>query len=364
LWVLPDAAGRSKRNEEIEMKLGRAWGQGGVALLAWVALIPACGRRQAAETYDIVPKLSLNRASAHTDTPLEITYTWEVGPTAKRITGEYRALVQFWDTKSKDVLLFGDDHVPQPAPSQWEPGKSYSYTRTFFIPNYPYSGDVEVRMGLYPAGGRGERPALKGEDAGLREYRVEKLKLLPNLDNPLWLARKDGWHTPETTPNNPALEKQWTKREAVAQFKNPRKDVIVYLEADTNSKAFPQPPVLTLAVNGKAGATIPIQSSDVFLKKIRVKAADLGDGDWVELRLAMNQSFVPKLLGMNQDERELGLLVYHLFVGQADKLGAIPAESVVDAVPVSLPSAPKAAAIAGPVAKASAVGKPPSALKP
>jgi hypothetical protein len=71
------------------------------------------------------------------------------------------------------------------------------------------------------------------------------------------------------------------------------------------------------------------------LKKIRVKAADLGTEDWVDLRLSMNQSFVPKLLTppLNNDDRELGLLVYHLYVGESDQLGN-PGE-VVDAVPLA-----------------------------
>jgi hypothetical protein len=57
----------------------------------------------------------------------------------------------------------------------------------------------------------------------------------------------------------------------------------------------------------------------------------------VDLRLSMNQSFVPKLKGVNAtDDRELGLMVYHLYVGEADKLGNVA--SVVDAVPVSLPA--------------------------
>ena len=44
-------------------------------------------------------------------------------------------------------MLFEDDHTPQPPPSTWEPGKTYSYTRTKFVPVYPYVGEVEVRDG-------------------------------------------------------------------------------------------------------------------------------------------------------------------------------------------------------------------------
>ena len=103
---------------------------------------------------------------------------------------------------------------------------------------------------------------------------------------------------------------------------------------------------------------VPIEGSDVFLKKIRVKAADLGDEEWVDLRLAMNQSFVPKLLSppLNNDDRELGLLVYHLYVAEADKLGDLAGRDVVVAGP--LPAPPAAKAPEAPKAKAAPAKKP------
>jgi hypothetical protein len=185
------------------------------------------------------------------------------------------------------------------------------------------------------------------------------MELLPQTEN-IFLVYKEGWHNPESSAQNPSLERTWTKKDALVSFKNPKKDIIVYLEADTNAKAFDQPPVLTVAVGGKSGLVVPIENSEVFLKKIRVKAADLGDQEWVDLRLSMNSSFIPKAKGVNPtDDRELGLMVYHLYVGEADKLGNVP--SVVDAQPVSLapmgtaspaPSAsPKPGAKASPAAK-------------
>ena len=87
-------------------------------------------------------------------------------------------------------------------------------------------------------------------------------------------------------------------------------------------------------------ATMTEFLSDAWLEEMDTaafeKAADLGNEEWVDLRLSMNQSFVPKLKGVNaNDDRELALMVYHLYVGEADKLGEVP--SVVDATPVSLP---------------------------
>src|SRR5687767_3094903 len=334
------------------MKFGRSRKTWIAVVVAGAAAAAGCGRRQTAEVNDIVPKFEVNRSRAPLGSAIEVTYSWQVGPTAKKLTQDHRAFVHFVD--SHGVMLFEDDHTPVPPVTAWEPGQTYSYTRTKFIPVYPYVGDVDVRVGLAPVG-KGERVMLKGEDAGLREFKVAKIELLPQTEN-IFLVYKEGWHSPESSPQNPTLERTWTKKDAVVSFKNPKKDIVVYLEADTNSKAFDQPPVLTLAVAGKTGVVVPIPNSEVFVKKVRVKAEDLGNEEWVDLRLSMNQAFVPKLKGVNaHDERELGLLVYHLYVGEADKLGNLPTATVVDAGPVTLPppASPAPALAAGKTAPGS-----------
>ncbi len=317
------------------MTFRRTWGLALAVALAAAAL-PACNRRKPAEVNPIVPSVKVNRVKAPLGSAIEVTYTWTVEPGAKKLEQDYWALVHFLD--NHEVMLFSDDHQPEPPPSTWEPGKTYSYTRTRFIPVYPYVGPVEVRMGLYPHPGRGERPALKGEDRGFREYKVAQIELLPQTEN-IFPVYKEGWHNPETHPENPSVERTWTKKEALMSFKNPRKDVIVYLEGDTCVKCFSGQPELTMTVGKGVGLRFPIEGPQVHLKKVRVKAADLGDEEWVDLRLSMNESFVPKNLNppLNNDDRELGFNVYHLFVADAEASGEVP--GVVDAVPLA-PAAP------------------------
>ena len=324
------------------MTFRRTWGLALVASLAGVLLLPACNRRKAAEVNPIVPSIKVNRVKAPLGSALEITYTWTVEPGAKKLDQNYWALVHFLD--NHEVMLFSDDHQPEPSPSTWEPGKTYSYTRTRFVPVYPYVGEVEVRMGLYPHPGRGERPALKGEDRGFREYKVATLELLPQTEN-IFLVYKEGWHNPETHPENPSVERTWTKKEALVSFKNPKKDVIVYLEGDTCVKCFTATPEMTVTVGNGVGLRFPIEGPQVYMKKIRVKAADLGTDEWVDLRLSMNESFVPKNLNppLNNDDRELGFNVYHLTVADAGLVG--PAEGIVDAVALA-PVAPASKAAA------------------
>jgi len=324
------------------MTARRTWGPFlAVALLATVAL-PGCNRRKPAEVNPIVPSIKVNRTKAPLGSALEITYTWTVEAGARKLDQNYWALVHFND--NQEVMLFSDDHQPEPPPTEWEPGKTYSYTRTRFVPIYPYVGEVEVRMGLYPYPGRGERPALKGEDKGFREYKVATLELLPQTEN-IFPVYKEGWHNPETHPENPSVERTWTKKDALMSFKNPKKDVIVYLEGDTCVKCFTKTPELTMSVGKGVGIRFPIEGPQVYLKKVKVPAADLGEDEWTDLRLSMSESFVPKNLNppLNNDDRELGFNVYHLFVVAADEAG--PVEGVVDAVTLAPESSqPKAAA--------------------
>jgi len=338
------------------MMFRRAWGGRGVLLaVAGVVLLAGCSRRKPAEVNDITAGFKVNRTRAPLGSAIEVTYTWTLGAGAKPLTKDYRALVHFVD--GQGVVLFEDDHLPDPPTTSWKPGQTYTYNRTKFIPIYPYVGEVSVRMGLYKDR---ERVGLKGEDVGMLEYKVASMELLPQTEN-IFLVYKDGWHSPESSPSNPSQERTWTKKEALVSFKNPKRDVIVYLEADTNYKAFAQPPVLTVSAGKNMGLTMPIESSEIFLKKIRFKAQDLGDQDWVDMKLAMSQSFVPRLLTppLNPDDRELGMMVYHLYVSEADKVGTPAGLQVVDAVAVG--PQPVAVAKAG----SKTTGKPaPAGVKP
>jgi hypothetical protein len=323
------------------MKLRRSWRPALAAALLSAVLLPTCGRRGSVEPLEITPSFSANRTTAPLGSAIEVTYTWTTGPTFKKLDKDYRAMVHFLD--SHKVVLFTDDHLPPVPPSSWEPGKTYTYTRTVFIPIYPYVGEVRVVMGLYPVAGKGDRLPLKGEDLGLKEYKAATMEFQPQTEN-IFLVYKEGWHNPESLPENPSVIRTWTKKEALVSFKNPKKDVLIYLEADTCSKCFPETPVLTVSLAGKAGITVPIENGEVFLKKIRVKAADLGTEDWVDLRFSMNQSFVPKDLKMNTDDRELGFKVYHLFVGEASKLPGVQEDQIVDAAPLAPAKVPAKAA--------------------
>lgn len=278
--------------------------------LGMVTMLTACQGKPAVESRPITPSFKVNKARAPIGSPIEVQYAFQVAPESEPIQSDYKVFVHFVDSHGE--LLFTDDHAPPEPTSRWEPGSTIEYTRTVFIPLYPYLGTATVEMGLYGPE-TGERLAFAGGGGSQTGVRVGEITLLDQKEN-IFLVYKEGWHQLESSPENPAIEWQWTKKEAVCSFKNPKVDSVLYLQADTNINAFEEPLDVTVMIGDAAVAEFTVESRDWFLRKIPIPAAALGSEDWVDLRIVNSGSFVPAEADLGSDNRELGLRVYHLYV--------------------------------------------------
>jgi hypothetical protein len=225
---------------------------------------------------------------------------------------DYRVMVHFLD--ADEELMWTDDHQPDVPTSKWTPGQTIKYTRTMFVPIFPYVGDATVQVGLYsPKDNR--RLALVGTDSGQRAYNVAKLQLLPQTEN-VFLFFKDGWHAAEVAPENSTVEWQWTKKSATIAFRNPRRDAIFYLHADNPGSAFSEPQTVQIVLNGTAVDTFTIVPKQEHIQRTRLTAAQLGTAEMVELKIEVDKTYVPALLpaANSRDARELGIRVFHAFV--------------------------------------------------
>ncbi len=281
----------------------------GVATLA-AGTVQGCQGNGAADITPVTPAVELNKPRAPIGSPIEVTYRFDVGSDFKSFPQDYMAFVHFLD--SHDELLFTDDHHPAEPTSSWKAGSTVEYSRTVFVPLYPYLGTATIEMGLYDPE-TGQRVGLSGTDTGQLAYQVGELTLLDQKEN-IFLVYKEGWHPLESSPENPAIEWQWTKQQAVCSFKNPKVASLLYLKADTNIEAFPEPLKIQVLVGDTELTQINVEDRHPFLVKIPIPAAALGSEDWVDLRIVNDQSFVPSEIGMGGDPRQLGLRVYHLYI--------------------------------------------------
>jgi hypothetical protein len=213
-----------------------------------------------------------------------------------------------------DELMWTDDHTPPTPTTQWKPGQTIEYTRTVFIPVYPYVGEATLQMGLYSTTTQ-KRLTLAGQDAGQRAYKVAKIQLQPQTEN-VFMVFKDGWNPTEVAEHNASVEWQWTKKEGTIAFKNPKKDCVFYLDVDQPGGNFTDTQHVTVTINGTVAEAFDVVPKNQQLRKIHLKADQLGSAEMAELHILVDKTFIPAQVtgGTSKDPRELGIRVFHAFI--------------------------------------------------
>jgi hypothetical protein len=274
-------------------------------------VVSGCRRDSTPEKGLATPSVTLSRDRASLGSPIDITYKFVVAPDAPRFAEDYWVFVGIVD--ADDQLMWTDDHKPPTPTTEWKPGQTITYTRTVFIPIYPYIGEAAVHMGLYSTNTQ-KRLALNGPHAGQHAYNVAHLQLLPQSEN-VFTIYKDGWHPAEVQEQNSLVEWRWTKKTGTLAFRNPKSDALFYLELDNPVVAFPETQQVSVILGGQPVEQFMLTPKQVVLKKIPLKAVQFGTADMAELQIDVSKTFVPALaLASTRDPRELGVRVFHAFI--------------------------------------------------
>ena len=275
-------------------------------------MLAGCG-----EAEDTTPpvagmQVSLSRPKVALGSPVEVTYKFTVAPDAPAL-GQRRVFVHFLD--ADDELMWTDDHDPPTPTVEWKPGQTVEYTRSMFVPSYPYVGAAKIVSGLYTPGSN-ERLKLSNEDRGDRSYKVVDFELLPQTEN-TFVIFKDGWHPAEVVAEGAGrTEWQWTKKESTIAFRNPKRDVVLVLQVDNPAAEANTASQVTVEIGDQVLTTIPLSAAQAPVLKYPITAAQLGTGDMVEMKFTADKTFVPALepAMKSTDPRELGARFFHVFI--------------------------------------------------
>jgi hypothetical protein len=135
------------------------------------------------------PSLTLTHDRVPAGSVVDATYKWVVAGDA-HFDQDYRVFVHVKDLDGDQ--LWSDDHFPPTPTSQWKPGQTIEYTRTFFTPVYPYVGPAAIEIGMY-APGEKLRVPMAGTDTGHRSYKLTTFQLLAQAEG-VQAIYQDGWH--------------------------------------------------------------------------------------------------------------------------------------------------------------------------
>lgn len=281
-------------------------------LTALTVAAAACGEKEDTTPPVGTMQVSLSRPKVALGSPVEVTYKFTVAQGAPNL-GPRRVFVHFLD--ADEELMWTDDHEPPTPTAEWKPGQTVEYTRSMFIPSYPYVGAAKIAAGMYTPGTT-ERLKFANEDRGDRSYKVADFELLPQTEN-IFVIFKDGWHPAEVVTDGAGrTEWQWTKKDATINFRNPKRDVVLVLQLDNPAAGPNSAQQVVVQIGDQVITTIPLSATTSPVLKFPVTAAQLGTGDMVEIKFTADKTFVPALESSMKsgDPRELGARFFHVFI--------------------------------------------------
>lgn len=279
-----------------------------VVALACTALIGGCA--PADEHPVATPSVTVMPDSPVMGAPFDMAFTFEVPPDAAPAGGDYRVFVHFLNPGGR--LLWTYDHQPASPTSGWKPGTRIAYTRTTFMPVLQTPREITVEVGLFDPR-TGARAPLKGERGGNREYMVASFT--PQRDaTQHFISFTQGWHATETAGEESVDEWRWSSREATLSFRNPQRDLTLFLELDQPSNAVPMQQV-DVRVGATALGTFTLQPGTRDVQKIPLPAAALGSERSSQITLTTEPTFVPAKTAGGTDTRELGFRLFHAYLG-------------------------------------------------
>jgi hypothetical protein len=284
-----------------------------LAVALALAATAACGGGTDDAPPVATPTVTLNKTRASLGSPIEVTYKFAVAQGA-RFDRDYKVFVHF--VNAEEDQMWTDDHDPPRPTRTWKPGETIEYTRTVFVPSYPYNGRTAIVVGLY-APSDGSRAPLAAKSRGKRAYDIAGFELVPQGENVFLIYKDETWHPVEEARENGAISWRWSKRTGVIAFRNPRRDSTFYLHLDGRPDLQPMSPQpVTVSVGGQVLDRFSLTDKETVLRKVEIPAAAFGTADTVEIAIDAGSTFVPRATPAagSQDPRELGVRVFRAFV--------------------------------------------------
>ena len=229
--------------------------------------------------------------------PLEITYKFVVARREVR-RGLPRLRPRGRHRRRADVDRRSQSAGADP---QWKPGQTVEYTRTIFVPVFPYVGDAAIQVGLHSTKDQ-RRVPLAGEDVG-----QQRLHASPGSSS----CRRPRTCSPcsRTAGTRPNRGQRSRARMAVdqeggdARVQEPEEGRRASISIWTARAANCTDAAGTGQLGGQTVETFTLRPDERVLHKVKLPAALMGDGRLAELQIAVDKTFVPAVVIRRLEQR-------------------------------------------------------------
>ena len=277
-----------------------------ICLILVISLVSfQCDKNIAVKGVDLDISFSEKTLSGNLMT--DVLYKWKTEKEFINPARDLNVFVHFWH---KGNLLLTDDHTPETATSQWEPGKEYVYTRKIYIPPFldEYSPDFEgeeklkISIGFFSS--TGEQDAVK------QKIFDKTVSVLPFQEDSPEIIYGEGFYDLEIRPETYLKQWRWTAKTAKCLIDNPRKDFLLIIKGGINLDE----QTLVFKINNLTLDEFVVR--DIFFEKsYQIKKEMLGDRDEFHLILSTDKTFVPaKIDPDSADGRELGVCISLIYI--------------------------------------------------
>jgi hypothetical protein len=260
----------------------------------------------------VTPSFAVKSPRVTAGRPFDFNLRFDVSPDARAFTEDYVVFVHFIDGTGK--MIGAADHEPPTPTREWKAGSSVDYSRTTFPPASSHRGDTKVVVGLYlPSSG--ERVPIAGELFESRAVVVGSFNVT-DLDDPYPVSFREGWHSPESAKTS-GVEWRWSMKSGKISFPNPKRDVVLVIQADQPAHAFvEEPQQVQVKLGDSVVDAFRLATGPPELRRIALSPSQLGDGQTVDVAVVSDKTFVPATVAAlkSADTRQLGVRVFRAYV--------------------------------------------------
>lgn len=267
-----------------------------------------CRGGESGPSLDVALSIDLPE-SVGSSAPFEITYRWVPGDQFESMGHDYLVFVHLVDADGN--IMTQDDHTLPVPTSEWRPGNPIEYRRWFRFLDPIDVENVDLVVGLYDNEGRA---SLRGfaqptyPTVGRLEVRHDEKVGVP--------LRGKGWNKLERSATSSDLW-HWLGEQATVVFANPRRDSVLHMEASAPVTLLGSPQWVMVFLDEVEIANFEISTEGRFRRRLSVTEAQLGNGEFVEFRIATALNVVSsEAIPGSDGDRRLGLKVFYLHLGE------------------------------------------------